>query len=83
MEPTRFGTLRFWSALLLVIGAVTIVLTAIGVVIWAFEVDGVWATLGVIFLGAPLALALATWPIALSQLMRATADMGDAVSPGP
>jgi hypothetical protein len=46
----------------------------------AFEVEGFSATLGVILLGAPLALFLATWPLALRQMMRALADGGDAVS---
>jgi hypothetical protein len=31
-------------------------------------------------IGAPLALFLATWPFALSQMMRALADVGDAVT---
>jgi hypothetical protein len=63
-----------------VIGMIGVVLVAIGTIVWAFEVDGVWATLGVIFLGAPLAIFLATWPFALSQMMRSLADVGDTVS---
>ena len=77
---TRYGTLRFWSAAMLLIGIIGLILTAVGVIVWAFEVEGFWQTLGVIFLGAPIALALATWPIAISQLMRAVADVGDTVS---
>ncbi len=77
---TRYGTLRTWSALIMLIGIVGVVLTAIGVIVWAVEVEGFWATLGVIFLGAPIALLLATWPFALSQIMRALADVGDAVA---
>jgi len=77
---TRYGTLRTWSALIMLIGIVGVVLTAIGVIVWAVEVEGFWATLGVIFLGAPIALLLATWPFALSQMMRALADVGDAVA---
>jgi hypothetical protein len=63
-----------------VIGVIGVILVAIGTIVWAFEVEGVWATLGVIFLGAPLAIFLATWPFALSQMMRSLADVGDTVS---
>jgi hypothetical protein len=77
---TRYGTLRTWSAIIMLIGIVGVTLTAIGVIVWAFEVEGFWQTLGVIFLGAPIALLLATWPFALSQMMRALADVGDAVA---
>jgi Na+/phosphate symporter len=77
---TRYGTLRVWAAAISVIGVIAVVLVAIGTIVWAFEVDGVWATLGVIFLGAPLALFLASWPFALSQMRRALADVCDAVS---
>ena len=77
---TRYGTLRTWSALIMLIGIVGMALAAVGVIVWAVEVEGFWATLGVIFLGAPIALLLATWPFALSQMMRALADVGDAVA---
>jgi hypothetical protein len=61
-------------------GVVGVTLTVIGVVIWAIEVEGFWQTLGVILFGGPIAIALATLPIAMSQLLRAVADVGDAVS---
>jgi len=77
---TRYGTLRFWSVLMLAVGVVGVTLTVIGVIIWAVEVEGFWQTLGVILFGGPIAVALATLPIALSQLLRAVADVGDAVS---
>jgi hypothetical protein len=43
----------------------------------AVEVEGFWQTLGVILFGGPIAIALSTLPIALSQLPRALADAGD------
>jgi hypothetical protein len=76
---TRYGTIRMWSMVVAAIGVIGVVLTVIAT-IWAVEVEGFWATLGVIVLGAPIALLLATWPFALSQMMRALADVGDAVS---
>jgi hypothetical protein len=62
------------------IGVIGVILVGIGTIVWAVEVEGFWQTLGVIFLGAPLAIFLATWPFALSQMMRSLADVGDAVS---
>jgi hypothetical protein len=62
-----------------VIGVIGVILVGIGTIVWAVEVEGFWQTLGVIFLGAPFAIFLATWPFALSQMMRSLADVGDAV----
>ena len=77
---SHYKTLRTWSVVLIVLGAVSVVSATIGVVAWAVAVEGFWPTLGVILLGAPAALLLATWPIALGQALRALADIGDAVS---
>ena len=76
---SRYKTLRTWSLLLIVLGVISIISAVIGVIGWAFAVEGVWDTLGVLFIGAPLVVLLATWPIALGQAMRAIADIGDAV----
>jgi hypothetical protein len=62
-----------------VIGVIGVILVGIGTIVWAVEVEGFWQTLGVIFLGAPFDIFLATWPFALSQMMRSLADVGDAV----
>jgi len=78
---SRYKTLRLWAALVSLFGIVAMILVAVGTVVWAVEVEGFWQTLGVIFIGAPLALFLATWPFALAQMMRALADVGDAVAP--
>jgi len=56
-----------------------VVFTLIGVVVWAFEVNGFWETLGVIFIGGPFAILLSTLGIALGQALTAIADIGDAV----
>ena len=77
---SQYKTLRVWAAVLSLVGVVGMVLVAIGTIVWAVEVEGFWATFGVILLGAPLALFLATWPFALSQMMRALADVGDTVA---
>jgi len=65
---------------LIVLGVLSIISASIGVVSWAVAVEGFWDTLGVILFGAPVALILAAWPIALGQALRALADIGDAVT---
>jgi hypothetical protein len=77
---SRYKTLRTWSLVLIVIGAISIVSATFGVVSWAISVEGFWDTVAVIMFGAPIALLLATWPIALGQALRAIADIGDAVA---
>jgi hypothetical protein len=77
---SQYKTLRSWAAFMSLIGVVGVVLVVIATVAWAVDVEGFWATLGVICIGAPLAVFLATWPFALSQMMRAVADVGDAVA---
>jgi hypothetical protein len=77
---SRYKILRTWSMLLMLLGVVSVASVTVGVISWAIAVEGFWSTLGVILLGAPLAVLLATWPIALAQMMRAIADIGDAVS---
>ena len=77
---TNYATLRTWSFALVVIGVVSLILVGISAIIWAVEAEGFWPTLGVIFIGTPIALFLASWPIALGQMMRAVADIGDSVA---
>ena len=78
---TRYATLRTWALVLKVAGFFMVVFTLFGVVVWAFEVEGFWQTLGVIFIGAPIAIFVSTWGIALGQALNAIADIGDAVGP--
>jgi len=79
---THYGTLRLWAALLTIVGVLAMLSAAIGTIVWAFEVDGFWQTLGVLLLGGPVAIFLATLPIALAQALRAIADVGDTVRAG-
>jgi hypothetical protein len=62
------------------LGVLSFVLAIAGTIIWAIEVDGFWQTLGVLLLGGPIAIFLATLPIALAQAFRALADVGDTVA---
>jgi hypothetical protein len=47
--------------------------------VWAVEVEGFWATLGVPPRWRPVSVVLGTLPIALAHALRATADVGDTV----
>jgi len=77
---TQYGTLRMWAAFLTFFGVLSVLGAAAGTVIWAIEVDGLWQTLGVILVGAPVSVFLVTVPIALAQALRALADVGDTVN---
>ena len=77
---TNYGTLRLWAAFLTIVGVLGIVSAAAGVLIWAIEVEGLWPTLGVLLIGGPVAVFLATLPIAVAQALRALADVGDTVA---
>ena len=59
---------------------VSVVSATFGVIAWAIAVSGFWETVAVVLFGGPIALLLATWPIALGQALRAIADIGDAVT---
>jgi hypothetical protein len=77
---TQYGTLRLWAALLTFVGVLGMLAAAVGSIVWAFEVDGFWQTVGVLLFGLPISVFLATLPIALAQALRAIADVGDTVS---
>ncbi|MEP7224599.1 MAG: hypothetical protein ABI783_06550 [Actinomycetota bacterium] len=77
---TQYGTLRAWAFIATLVGVFGMILAAIGSIVWAFEVDGFWQTLGALFVGLPVAVFIATIPIALAQAMRAIADVGETVN---
>jgi len=77
---TQYGTLRAWAFIATLVGVFGMIAATIGAVVWAFEVDGFWQTIGVLLIGLPVAVFIATLPIALAQALRAIADVGDTVS---
>jgi hypothetical protein len=77
---THYGTLRAWAFIATLVGVFGMIAAAIGAVVWAFEVDGLWQTIGVLLIGLPVAIFVATLPIALAQAMRALADVGDTLA---
>jgi hypothetical protein len=76
----QYGALRVWAVFLTTIGVLGVIAAAAGTLIWAIEVDGFWPTLGVILIGGPVTIFLASLPIALGQAMRALADVGETVA---
>jgi len=76
----QYGALRMWAVFLTMIGVLGVLASAVGTVIWAIEVDGFWPTLGVILIGGPVSVFLASLPIALGQALRALADVGETVA---
>ena len=77
---THYGTLRVWAAVLSFLGVLSVIAALFGTIVLAIEASGFWQTLGVILIGGPVSIFLATLPIALAQAMRAIADVGDTVS---
>ena len=77
---THYGTLRAWAFIATLVGVFGMIAALIGSIVWAFEVEGFWQTIGVLLVGLPVAIFVATLPIALAQAMRAIADVGDTVS---
>ncbi len=77
---TQYGTLRAWAFIATLVGIFGMILAAIGAIVWAFEADGFWQTIGVLLIGLPVAIFIATLPIALAQALRAIADVGDTVA---
>jgi hypothetical protein len=77
---TNYGALRLWAAVLTIFGVLGVVSAAVGTLIWAIEVEGFWQTIGVLLVGGPVSIFLATLPLAVAQALRALADVGDTVS---
>ena len=69
-----------WAVFLTTIGVLGVLAATAGTLIWAFEVDGFWQTLGVLLIGGPVSIFLASLPIALGQALRALADVGETVA---
>jgi hypothetical protein len=73
----QYKVLRTWSVVLTVLAAVSFASATIGVVLLAIAVEGFGKTAAVVSIGAPVALLLGAWPLALAHGLRAIADIGD------
>jgi hypothetical protein len=72
--------LRRWAVVLSVLAVVSLVSAATGIVWGALLVHRAWETATVIAIGAPIALLLASVPLALAQALRSLADIGEDVA---
>jgi hypothetical protein len=77
---TQFGALRVWAAWLSFLGALGTICALGGTIVWAFEVDGFWRTLGVLLFGGAASVVLGVAAMAIAHALRAVADIGDTVS---
>jgi hypothetical protein len=80
---SRYKTLRTWALVLMIVGVVSIISATMGVISWAIAVEGFWDTVAVLLFGAPIAVLLAAWPVAMGEALRAIADIGDSLSFDP
>jgi hypothetical protein len=77
---TQFGTLRVWAAWLSFLGTLGMLSALAGTIVWAFEVNGSWRTLGVLLFGGAASVVLGVAALAIASALRAVADIGDTVS---
>ncbi len=75
-----YGTLRLWSVVFAVLGFLAVVGTTIGIIVALTQFSEFWQGFLFLVIGAPIALLLATWPIAFSQMMRAIVFTAEDVS---
>jgi hypothetical protein len=82
-DMTSYATLRTWAAVLRFTGFFGMTVATLGVVSTAIAAEGFWQTAGVILLGGPIVVLLASWPLALGQALGALAEIGDRVATEP
>lgn len=72
-----YGALRLWSTVLNVIGIASVIFVVIGVIFAMLGANSFWQVLAILLIGGPLAVLVASWPIALGQALRALADVAE------
>jgi hypothetical protein len=77
---TNYGALRVWAAVLSFVGTLGLVAALAGTIVWAFEVDGFWRTLGVLLFGGAASAVVGIAALAIAQALRAVADIGETVN---
>ena len=75
---THYGTLRLWAALLTLVGVLALIFAGIGTIVWAFEADGFWQTIGVLFIGGP---SRSSWRRCRSRCPRRSARWPTSATP--
>jgi uncharacterized sodium:solute symporter family permease YidK len=72
-----YGALRLWSSVLIIIGVAGVIFVVIGTIFAIFAAPSFWQGVAFLFIGGPLAVLFASWPIALGQGLRALADVAE------
>jgi len=72
-----YGTLRLWSTVLVIVGVAGVIFVVIGTIFAIFAAPTFWQGAAFLFIGDPLAVLFASWPIALGQGLRALADVAE------
>jgi hypothetical protein len=72
-----YGALRLWSTVLVVVGVAGVIFVVIGTIFDIFAAPTFWQGMAFFFIGGPLAVLFASWPIALGQGLRALADVAE------
>ena len=65
--------------MLVVVGVLGVIFVVIGTIFAVFAALSFWQGMAFLFIGGPLAVLFASWPIALGQGLRALADVAEYV----
>jgi hypothetical protein len=74
-----YAALRLWSTVLMFVGILGVIFVVIGTIFAVFTAPSFWQGVAFLFIGGPLAILFASWPIALGQGLRALADVAEYV----
>ena len=74
-----YAALRLWSRVLMFVGILGVIFVVIGTIFAVFAAPSFWQGVAFLFIGGPLAILFASWPIALGQGLRALADVAEYV----
>jgi hypothetical protein len=74
-----YGTLRLWSTVLMFVGGLGVIFVVIGTIFAVLTAPSFWQGVAFLFIGGPLVVLFASWPIALGQGLRALADVAEYV----
>jgi hypothetical protein len=72
-----YGALRLWSTVLVIVGVAGVIFVVMGTIFAIFAAPSFWQGVAFLFIGGPLAVLFASWPIALGQDLRALADVAE------
>jgi hypothetical protein len=78
MSPS-YGALRLWATVLIFVGVFGVMFAVIRTNFAVIQAETFAQGLATLMIGGPLVALFASWPIALGQGLRATADVAEYV----